>query len=192
MEAKLYFHYGAMGSSKTAQLLITNFNYLERGLKTFLVAPKIDNRYSIGTIKSRIGIEAKADLISDDKTDFSQLNDTLKENEIDIVIVDEVQFLSSEQIYQLSEIVDLLDISVICFGLRVDFKNKLFNGSKALMELADVITEIKTMCHCGKKAICNMRISNGKAVKNGSQIQIGGNETYIAVCRKCYKEGRFK
>ncbi len=191
MKSKLYFYYGAMGAAKTSQLLITNFNYLEKGMKTVLITPEIDNRYKKGIIKSRIGMEAKADIVANNQTNLQkELSNHLKSKKIDVIIVDEVQFLTIKQINQLSDIVDKLNIPVICFGLKADFKNKLFSGSKRIIELADTITELKTMCHCGKKAICNMRINDGKAIKNGSQIQIGGNESYIAVCRKCWKDGR--
>jgi thymidine kinase len=191
MKSKLYFYYGAMGAAKTSQLLITNFNYLEKGMRTVLITPEIDNRYEKGIIKSRIGMEAKADIVANNQTNLQkELSNHLKSKKIDVIIVDEVQFLTIKQINQLSDIVDNLNIPVLCFGLKTDFKNKLFAGSKRLFELTDTIIELKTMCHCGKKAICNMRINNGRAIKNGSQIQIGGNESYIAVCRKCWKEGR--
>jgi thymidine kinase len=197
MKSKLYFYYGAMGAAKTSQLLITNFNYLEKGMTTILITPEIDNRCEKGIIKSRIGMEAKADIVANNQKNlykevliYKEVLNNLKYKTIDVIIVDEVQFLTVKQINQLSDIVDQLNITVLCFGLKTDFKNKLFPGSKRLIELADTIIELKTMCHCGKKATCNMRINNGKAIKNGSQIQVGGNESYVAVCRKCWKDGR--
>jgi len=193
MKSKLYFYYGAMGAAKTSQLLITNFNYLEKGMNSILITPAIDDRHQKGIIKSRIGIEAKADIVTYKQTNiFKEIVQFSKSKTIDVIIVDEVQFLTVKQINQLSDIVDDLNIPVLCFGLKSDFKNKLFTGSKRLIELTDTIIEIKTMCHCGKKATCNMRINDGKAIKNGSQIQIGGNESYIAVCRKCWKNGLIK
>lgn len=193
MKAKLYFYYGAMGDAKTAQLLITNFNYKEQGMNTLLATSSIDDRDGVGVIKSRIGIEAKADLVIYEDTNFYEIVlELMKKQKIDLIIVEEAQFLSKCQVEQLSDIVDALNIVVICYGLKTDFKNKLFTGSKRLMELSDSIQEIKTMCHCGRKANCNLRLSNGEAIKTGVQIQTGGNESYIAVCRKCWKLGRVK
>jgi len=193
MNAKLYYYYGAMGSSKTAQLLITNFNYLEKGMSTVLVTSGIDDRYEIGNIKSRIGIEAKADIITNQKLNlYDTIVELLKVKRIDIIMVEEAQFLTKKQIDQLSNIVDELNITVICYGLKQDFKYNLFPGSKRLLEIADTINEIKTMCHCGKKATSVLRLHNGKAIKSGSQIQTGGNESYVSVCRKCWKLGKIK
>lgn len=177
MKAKLYFYYGAMGASKTAQLLITNFNYKEKGMNTILITSSIDDRDGIGIIKSRIGMESKADIVTTNNTNlFSRITNLLKTQKIDIIITEESQFLTKKQIDQLGDIVDTLGIPVICFGLKQDFKNNLFKGAQRLLELADSISEIKTMCHCGKKANCNLRLIDGKSTKKGAQIQTGGNQ----------------
>ena len=193
MKAKLYFYYGAMGSAKTAQLLITNFNYIERGMSTVLITSGLDDRDGIGNIKSRIGIEAKADIVTRKNTHlYNRIASLIKKQKIDVVIVEEAQFLTKKQIDQLSDVVDTLNITVFCYGLKQDFRYNLFPGSKRLLEIADTITEIKTMCHCGRKATGALRIKNGKISKSGDQVETGGNESYIAVCRKCWKLGRVK
>lgn len=191
MKAKMYFKYGTMGSSKTAQLLITDFNYKEKGLNTLLITSCTDDRDGIGKIKSRVGIEKEADIVVESKTDlYSVISKKLRKNNIDIVISEESQFLTKEQVEQLSDVVDVMGVTVVCFGLKTDFRNNLFEGSQRLLELADTIEEIKGMCHCGRKANCNMRLKNGIPVKEGEQIETGGNESYIAVCRKCWKTNK--
>lgn len=186
--AKLYFKYGVMGSSKTAQALITKFNYEERGMKVWLIKPQIDNRDGDGMIKSRIGLSQQAYVLPIDEDVYKSF---LKlDRKVDVIIVDECQFLSEEQVDQLSMIVIDYDIPVLCFGLRTDFRTKMFPGSKRLMEIADSITEIKTICSCGKKATVNVRKGeNGKITTQGEQILIGGNDTYTAMCYQCYIEG---
>jgi len=185
--AKLYFKYGVMGSSKTAQALITKFNYEERGMKVWLIKPQIDNRDGDGLVKSRIGLCQKAYVLSHDEDVYKSFL-KLKEK-VDVIIVDECQFLSESQVDQLSMIVIEHDIPVLCFGLRTDFRTKMFTGSKRLMEIADSITEIKTICSCGKKATVNVRKGeDGKILTEGEQILIGGNETYTAMCYQCYME----
>lgn len=186
--AKLYFKYGVMGSSKTAQALITKFNYEERGMRVWLIKPQVDNRDGDGLIKSRIGLCQKAYVLSSDEDVYkSFLN--IKEK-IDVIIVDECQFLSEKQVDQLSYIVIEFNIPVLCFGLRTDFRTKMFPGSKRLMEIADSITEIKTICSCGKKATVNVRKGeDGRILTEGEQILIGGNDTYTAMCYQCYMEG---
>lgn len=180
-----------MGSSKTAQLLITNFNYIEKGMSTALITSNIDDRYSVGIIKSRIGIEAKSDIVASESMNlYTEVGSLLKTKDIDIILVEECQFLTKKQIDQLSDVVDELNITVICFGLKQDFKCELFPGSKRLLEIADSINEIKTMCHCGKKATSVLRLQNGKIVRSGAQILTGGNESYLSVCRKCWKDGK--
>jgi len=193
MKAKLYFYYGAMGSTKSAQLLTTNFNYNEKNMKTLLMTSKIDTRFSEGIIQSRIGIKAKVDLIIDKSTNILKFTvDKLSDSVVDVILVDEIQFLQPKQIDQLSDIVDILNIPVLCYGLRADFKSKFFPASKRLMEIADTISEIKTMCHCGKKATFTARVVNDKVTKKGEQVLVGGNESYISLCRKCWKLGRLK
>ena len=185
--AKLYFKYGTMGSSKTAQALMTKFNYEEKGKKVWLIKPSLDTRDGKTVIKSRIGLKAEASVIKPD-TDVLDAYWLFPEFEApDVIIVDEAQFLTYNQIGQLRIIVSYHDIPVICFGLRTDFQGKLFEGSKALFELADSIAEIKSICKCGQKAIINARFDdNGKVIAEGPQICIGGNERYEALCFKCW------
>ncbi len=184
--AKLYFKYGAMGSSKTANALITKFNYEERGMKVWLIKPSIDTRDGQDTVKSRIGLEAHADIITPDCDIYDEF---LKHNDCDVIIADECQFFKSEQIDALRRIVDYLNIPVLCFGLRTDFLTFLFEGSRRLFEVADSISEIKTICSCGNKAIVNARLDeNGNTVTEGSQVLLGGNDTYIAMCHACWKK----
>ena len=189
--AKLYFKYGAMGSSKTANALITRFNYQERDMKVWLIKPSIDDRDGANIIRSRIGLEAVADVITPDADILSLFE--AGHTDCDTVIADECQFFTPEQVDQLRKIVDVYDIPVMCFGLRTDFLTHLFPGSLRLFEVADSITEIKTVCSCGDKAIVNARIDgNGHVVTTGSQILIGGNDSYIAMCHKCWKKAASK
>lgn len=184
--SKLYFRYGAMGSGKTIDLLKVAYNYKERGQKVIIFTAKIDNRYEVGKITTRIGIQADA-LIFDNETNFYRQIKQLEEKP-DCILIDESQFLNRKQVLQLSDVVDFLDIPVICYGLRSDFQMKFFTGSGPLMEMADKIEEIKTICECGKKATINMRMINGVPTTTGSQVLIGGNDSYKSVCRKCYKK----
>ena len=183
--AKLYFKYGAMGSSKTAQALITKYNYEERGLKVWLLKPSADVRDGALTVMSRIGLQATALPVSPEM----DIRALYRGNEdVNVVIVDECQFLTEAQIDQLRELVDEKNVSVMCFGLRTDFQTKLFPGSRRLLEVADEITEIKTMCECGKKATVNARIdSEGYVVTEGAQVFLGGNDSYIAMCHRCWR-----
>ena len=182
--AKLYFKYGAMGSSKTANALIAKFNYEERDMKVWLIKPDVDNRDGVAVVRSRIGLEAPATVIraSDDILEmYEELDD------IDVIIADECQFFTEDHIDQMRQIVDNFDVPVMCFGLRTDFRTKLFPGSRRLFELADSITEIKTICECGAKATVNARIApDGRVITSGQQVFIGGNDSYIAMCHKCY------
>lgn len=183
--AKLYFKYGAMGSSKTANALITKFNYEERGMKVWLIKPSIDNRDGASVVKSRIGLSAQADIITPSVDLYQEYQ---KHTDCDVIIADECQFLKSAQIDGLRKIVDELDVPVLCYGLRTDFLTHLFEGSRRLFEVADSITEIKTICSCGKKALVNARIDgDGKIVTAGGQILIGGNDSYVAMCHSCWK-----
>ena len=183
--AKLYFKYGAMGSSKTANALITKFNYEERGMKVWLIKPSIDVRDGADVVKSRIGLAAKADIMTPDKNLYEEFQNR---GEFHVIIADECQFFTPAQIDELRQIVDELDIPVLCYGLRTDFLTKLFPGSLRLFEVADSVTEIKTICGCGKKAIVNARIDGeGKIVTEGGQILIGGNDSYVAMCHSCGK-----
>ncbi len=183
--AKLYFKYGAMGSSKTANALITKFNYEERGMKVWLIKPSIDDRDGANAVKSRIGLYAEAYVVT---PDINLIEEYEKQKDINVIIADECQFLTPKQIDGLRTIVDEYDIPVLCFGLRTDFLTHLFPGSRRLFEVADSISEIKTICTCGKKAIINARIDeNGKIVTEGDQILIGGNDSYVAMCHSCWQ-----
>ena len=184
--AKLYFKYGAMGSSKTANALITKFNYEERGMKVWLIKPSIDDRDGANAVKSRIGLYAEAFVVTPDK---DLVEEYKNHSNIDVIIADECQFLTPDQIDGLRTIVDLYNIPVLCFGLRTDFLTHLFPGSRRLFEVADSISEIKTICTCGSKAIINARIDeNGKIVTEGDQILIGGNDSYVAMCHSCWQK----
>ena len=187
--AKLYFKYGAMGSSKTAQALITKYNYEENDLNVWLLKPSADARDGVRILRSRIGLEASAEIISPEMDIFRRF-ETEKLGQVDVIIVDECQFFTSRQIDQLREIVDAYNLPVMCFGLRTDFQTKLFPGSRRLMEVADTIQEIKTICDCGAKATVNARIDGeGHIVTQGAQVVLGGNDSYIAMCHKCYVRG---
>ena len=184
--AKLYFKYGAMGSSKTAQALITKYNYEENGMRVWLIKPSADDRDGAIILRSRVGLEAPAEVIAPE-ADIREL--FAKQEKTDVIIVDECQFLMPEQIDQLREIVDAENVPVLCFGLRTDFRSTLFPGSRRLFEVADTITEIKTICDCGAKATTNARVGeDGYIVTEGAQILMGGNDRYIAMCHKCWKE----
>ena len=187
--AKLYFKYGAMGSSKTAQALITKYNYEENDLKVWLMKPSADTRDGKEILKSRIGLQAQVDVIPPDM-DLCLQFVKAKKGCCDVIIVDECQFLTEKQIDELRQIVDDWDIPVICFGLRTDFQTRLFPGSLRLMEIADTIQEIKTICDCGAKATVNARIDgSGHIVTQGAQVVLGGNDSYIAMCHRCYVKG---
>ena len=187
--SKLYFRYGAMGSSKTANALMVRYNYEEKGKNAVLLKPMLDNRDGERVVKSRMGLEYPCEFVEDflektkDKKDWS---------DIDAIIVDEAQFLTKEQVERFSDIVDFNGVPVICYGLRTDFSSSLFPGSMRLMELADKIEEIPTVCWCGRRAHFNARISDGKIVREGEQVFIGANESYISLCRKHFKEGKLK
>ena len=186
--AKLYFKYGAMGSSKTAQALITKYNYEENDMKVWLLKPSADTRDGAATIRSRIGLEALCEIATPDRNIYDQFRNAHLGN-CNAVIVDECQFLTVEQIDQLRAIVNDFSVPVMCFGLRTDFQTRLFPGSRRLMELADCIEEIKTMCDCGCNATVNARISDGYIVTEGAQVVLGGNDSYIAMCHRCYIRG---
>ena len=185
--AKLYFKYGAMGSSKTAQALTTKFNYEERGMKVWLIKPAIDTRDGESIVKSRIGLFAPCESIHKSIDLYAKFTEEHKDT--NVIIADECQFFTEEQIDQLRRIVDICDCPVLCFGLRTDFLCHLFSGSKRLFEVADSISEIKTICECGSKATVNARLDKDMhVVTSGDQVMIGGNETYIAMCHRCWQE----
>ena len=183
--AKLYFKYGAMGSSKSAQALITKFNYEELGMRVWLIKPSTDTRDGADVIRSRIGLEARAQVITPEQ-------DILRAYRLagrhDVIIADEAQFFTPEQIDQLRTLVDQDELPVLCFGLRTDFLTHFFPGARRLMELADSLTEIKTICACGRKATVNARIDgSGHIVTEGDQVMLGGNDSYVAMCHQCWK-----
>ena len=187
--AKLYFKYGAMGSSKTAQALITKYNYEENDMKVWLIKPSADTRDGRAILRSRIGLEAEVEVMTPE-TDIAGRFGEIAHERYNAVIVDECQFLTEQQIDQLRSIVNDYGVPVMCFGLRTDFQTKLFPGSRRLMEVADKFQEIKTMCDCGAKATVNARIDGeGHIVTEGAQVVLGGNDSYIAMCHKCYIRG---
>ena len=184
--AKLYFKYGAMGSSKSAQALITKFNYEELGMSVWLIKPSTDTRYGADIIKSRIGLECRARIITPEQNIVEEYR---KAGRHDVIITDEAQFFTPEQIDQLRTLVDEDNLPVLCFGLRTDFLTHFFPGARRLMELADSLTEIKTVCACGRKATVNARIDEtGRIITEGAQVFLGGNDSYVAMCHKCWKD----
>jgi thymidine kinase len=187
--AKLFFNYSSMNAGKTTVLLQSAHNYRERGMTPLLFTPKLDDRYGEGWIKSRIGLQAKATIFTTDDDLFEATREQLEERNIHCVLVDEAQFLNREQVFQLSEIVDRLNIPVLCFGLRTDFQGELFEGSKHLLAWADELMELKTICHTGRKANMVVRVDDdGYAIKEGAQVEIGGNERYVSVSRAEFKK----
>lgn len=187
--AKLYFKYGAMGSSKTAQALITKYNYEENDLRVWLIKPSADTRDGQDILRSRAGLESPVDIVAPGEDVYARFRRE-QEGQCDVIIVDECQFLDPEQVDQLRGIVNDFGIPVMCFGLRTDFQTKLFPGSLRLMEIADTIQEIKTICDCGAKATVNARIDgDGHIVTQGAQVMLGGNDRYIAMCHRCYIRG---
>ena len=200
--SKLYFKFGAMASSKTANALMTRFNYEEKGNHVWLIKPDLDNRddytdengVRVTVVKSRIGLSAVADVVGRDEDIHARFMALNERQHIDVIICDECQFLTAAQVDQMKYIAEYCDTPVLCFGLRSDFLTQLFEGSKRLFEIADSITEIKSVCRCGKKAIVNARIADGRVVTVGDQIEIGGNDKYEGMCWGCWqnriKEGK--
>lgn len=187
--AKLYFKYGAMGCSKSAQALITKFNYEERGMKVLLLKPSIDTRDGATAVRSRIGLEQQAVTVAGDVNLYDLYVNNYRD--ADVIIVDECQFLAPDQVDDLNQIVIDFDLSVLCFGLATDFLTHLFPGSRRLFEIADSIQEIKSVCKCGGKATINARLDDeGNVVFSGDQVCIGGNERYIAMCKKCWLKAK--
>jgi thymidine kinase len=189
--AKVYFYYAAMNAGKSTVLLQSSYNYRERGMRTLLLTPAIDTRYGTGRIESRIGLRSSALPITAGENVLLRVQHEHGVKPLACVLVDEAQFLSEEQVWQLTEVADALDIPVLCYGLRTDFKGKLFPGSAALLAVADDLTELKTICQCGRKATMNLRVDrHGKAIQEGAQVEIGGNDRYVAMCRRHFKEAR--
>ncbi|MFC3613988.1 thymidine kinase [Lutimaribacter marinistellae] len=187
--AKLYFNYSTMNAGKSTVLLQASHNYRERGMETYLLTAAIDGRAGRGRIASRIGIGAEADSFTAEDDVFSMIRIRLDKGPVACVFVDEAQFLSETQVWQLARVVDDLDIPVLCYGLRVDFRGQLFPGSAALLALSDEMREVRTICRCGRKATMVIRLDgDGRAVNEGAQVQIGGNETYVSLCRRHWRE----
>ena len=187
--AKLYFHYSTMNAGKSTLLLQAAHNYLERGLKTYLLTAQFDHRAGEGKIASRIGVEKAADTFTTGENLHKKIERRLLDRPCDCIFIDEAQFLEHSQVWQLARAVDDLKVPVMCYGLRVDFQGQLFPGSAALLALADEMREIRTICHCGKKATMVIRQDEtGQVVTQGAQVQIGGNETYVSLCRRHWRE----
>ncbi|QYM80229.1 thymidine kinase [Horticoccus luteus] len=187
--AKLYFYYSAMNAGKSTVLLQSSYNYHERGMRTLLFTPALDTRAGVGRIKSRIGLEADATAISTTEDLFAWTRREHASAAVACVLVDEAQFLTPAQVAQLTDVADELRVPVLCYGLRTDFQGHLFPGSAALLALADDLIELKTICHCGRKATMNLRVgADGAAMREGAQVEIGGNERYVPMCRRHFKE----
>lgn len=187
--ANLFFYYSSMNAGKSTTLLQASFNYRERGMETLLLTVAFDNRFGEGKIASRIGLEAPA-LLFDANTDMCALIlEQMEKGKVDCVLIDEAQFLSKKQVWQLSDIADKHNVPVLCYGIRTDFQGELFEGSKWLLAWADKLNELKTICHCGRKAGMVLRVDeNGAPVREGAQVEIGGNDRYVPVCRRHFKE----
>ena len=190
--AKLYFYYSSMNAGTSTNLLQSSYNYKERGMNTLVLAPQLDDRFGSGKVTSRIGIETDATTFSD-KTDlFELVNENMARNPLHCVLIDEAQFLTRDQVFQLSEVTDQLNIPVLAYGLRTDFQGEPFEGSKYLLAWSDNLKEIKAICHCGTKATMVLRMDeHGNAVTEGSQVEIGGNDRYVSMCRRHFKKSFF-
>ena len=187
--ANLYFYYSTMNAGKSTTLLQSSYNYRERDMNTLVYTAAIDDRFGVGKVTSRIGISQDAFLFRSETNLFDEINEHIKKEKVHCVLVDEAQFLSKQQVYQLSDVVDKFKIPVLCYGLRTDFQAELFEGSKYLLAWADQLEELKTICYCGRKANFVLRLNDqGEVIKEGAQIQIGGNDSYLSVCRLHYKE----
>ncbi len=189
--AKIHFYYSAMNAGKSTSLVQSAYNYKERGMRTMVFTPSIDTRFGTNAVTTRIGIKAEAICFDATYDFYDQANEMAQTEKIDCVLIDEAQFLTKNQVWQLVRIADVLDIPVLTYGLRTDFRGEVFEGSQYLLALADQLIELKTVCHCGKKATMTLRIDeSGNAIKTGKQVQIGGNEMFVATCRKHYGLGQ--
>ncbi len=187
--AKLYFHYSTMNAGKSTILLQASYNYRERGMQTYLITARLDNRAGEAKIASRIGIDDEADTFETGEDLYAKIQTRLDQGPCACIFIDESQFLTKDQVWQLARAVDDLNVPVMCYGLRVDFQGELFPGSAALLALADEMREARTICHCGKKATMVVRMDgDGKVITDGDQVQIGGNESYLSLCRKHWRE----
>lgn len=191
--AKLYFYYSSMNAGKSTALLQSSYNYRERGMSTLILAPELDDRYGVGRVTSRIGLEAEALHFSNKDDLFAVVSRQRAQGPLHCVLVDEAQFLSKDQVFQLGQVCDGLDIPVLAYGLRTDFQGEPFEGSKYLLAWADNLKELKAICHCGAKATMVLRLDeSGEAVTEGSQIEIGGNDRYVSMCRRHFTQAYFK
>lgn len=191
--AKLYFYYSSMNAGKSTALLQSSYNYRERGMNTLVLAPELDDRYGAGKVSSRIGLESEATSFTQGDNLFELVESALRNDPLHCVLIDEAQFLTKEQVFQLGEVTDRLNIPVLAYGLRTDFQGEPFEGSKYLLAWSDNLKELKAICHCGAKATMVIRLDeSGNTVTEGSQVQIGGNDRYISMCRKHFKEKFFK
>ncbi len=191
--AQMYFYYSAMNAGKSTTLLQSSFNYQERGMNPVIFTAALDDRYGIGKVSSRIGLQSDAHLFREETDLFVAIKSLNEQEQRHCILVDECQFLSKQQVYQLTEVVDKLNIPVLCYGLRTDFLGELFEGSKYLLSWADKLIELKTICHCGRKANMVIRTDEqGNAIREGDQVAIGGNDRYVSVCRQHYKEAMGK
>jgi thymidine kinase len=187
--AKLYFYYSSMNAGKSTALLQSSYNYIERGMRTLVLAPDMDDRYGAGKVTSRIGIEADATTFRPEDDLFAVINASHSDAALSCVLIDEAQFLTKDQVFQLSEVTDKLNVPVLAYGLRTDFLGEPFPGSKYLLAWSDNLKEIKAICHCGSKATMVVRLDEqGNAIREGSQIEIGGNDRYVSMCRRHFKE----
>ncbi|MBT8086815.1 MAG: thymidine kinase [Gammaproteobacteria bacterium] len=190
--AKLYFYYSSMNAGKSTSLLQSSYNYKERGMNTLVLAPQFDDRFGTGKVTSRIGIESEATTFDGETDLYALISGSNNDQALHCVLIDEAQFLTRDQVFQLTEVTDKLGIPVLAYGLRTDFQGEPFDGSKYLLAWADTLKELKAICHCGTKAIMVLRLDGeGNAVTEGSQVEIGGNDRYISMCRKHFKEGFF-
>jgi thymidine kinase len=191
--ANLYFYYSSMNAGKSTALLQSSYNYRERGMNTLVLAPRLDNRYGAGKVTSRIGLETNATTFEVDDDLFKLISQNDLESPLHCVLVDEAQFLTKEQVHQLGEVTDELNIPVLAYGLRTDFQGEPFEGSKYLLSWADNLKELKAICFCGSKATMVIRLGeDGNAITQGSQVEIGGNDRYVSMCRKHFKENYFR
>ncbi|GAB5500476.1 MAG: thymidine kinase [Pseudohongiellaceae bacterium] len=190
--AKLYFYYSSMNAGKSTSLLQSSYNYQERGMQTLILTPEMDDRYGIGKIASRIGLAADAETFNNETNILDMVEELLRKERLHCVLIDEAQFLTRQQVFQLSEISDQLNIPVLAYGLRTDFQGEPFEGSKYLLAWADNLKELKAICHCGRKATMVLRLDeNGKAIREGSQVEIGGNDRYVSSCRRHFWEAYY-
>lgn len=190
--AKLYFYYSSMNAGKSTALLQSSYNYRERGMNTLVMAPELDDRDGVGKVKSRIGLESDATTFRSGQDLFDIVSQHLEEEPVHCVLIDEAQFLTKEQVFQLGDVTDRLNVPVLAYGLRTDFQGEPFEGSKYLLAWSDNLKELKAICHCGTKATMVVRMdADGNAVQEGSQIEIGGNDRYVSMCRKHFKQHFF-